>query len=370
MPSDPRPADAAFKSWFNAARYRSLAAELAKLSPTFNRRRFLDLTLEGLERRELMDRVRQVAIAFEAAQPGTYREKVALLCKLAPRLEHGFVGVSLCDFVARYGLDDPDTSLDALRRLTRYGSAEFAVRPFLQRDLPGTLAVMQQWARDPDEHVRRLASEGSRPRLPWGVRLSALIADPRPTAPILEALKADPSLYVRKSVANHLNDLSKDHPQWVLDCVAGWDRSDARTAWIVARGLRTLVKQGDPRALTLQGVNVAAAPHLRVDAFAVRPSRLRLGQTLELQAVVGSDASSPERIVVDYVVHYPRASGATSRKVFKWTVLTLASGERATLTKRQVIRDFSIRRHHPGQHRVELQLNGQRLAESGFMLRR
>ena len=136
---------------------------------------------------------------------------LAILERLAPRLDHRFVSLILPDYVALYGLDDPARSLDALRFFTTFGSAEFAIRPFLRRDLTGTLATMERWARDEDEHVRRLASEGSRPRLPWSFRLDALVADPSPTAPILDALNADPSLYVRKSVANHLNDITKDH---------------------------------------------------------------------------------------------------------------------------------------------------------------
>src|SRR5690606_24232423 len=137
------------------------------------------------------------------------------------------------DFVARYGRDDPEYTLEALRFFTRFGSSEFGVRPFLRRDLEGTLAVMERWARDDEEHVRRLASEGSRPRLPWGLRLTELVRDPRPTGRILETLKRDPALYVRKSVANHLNDIAKDHPDAVIDRVKAWDRSHVGTAWIV-----------------------------------------------------------------------------------------------------------------------------------------
>src|SRR5436190_15245766 len=165
------------KHWFNAARYTAIADTVATLSPRFDRKRFLALALDGLAKRELMDRMRQTAIALGATLPGKYRDQLAVVLQLAPTLQHGFVGVALCDFVARFGLEDPVISLDALRQLTRHGSAEFAVRPFLARDLAGTLAVMETWARDSDEHVRRLASEGSRPRLPWGLRLTALIRD-------------------------------------------------------------------------------------------------------------------------------------------------------------------------------------------------
>lgn len=344
------------KDWFNAARYRALADELSALAPGFDRRRFLRLTLDGLEERELMDRLRRTTLAFDEATPGDFRRKVAILHELAPRIGHGFVGIWPCDYVATHGLNDPTFALDALRTLTRYGSAEFAVRPFLERDLTATLRVMRGWADDPDEHVRRLASEGSRPRLPWGRRLDALIADPSPTGPILEALKADPALYVRKSVANHLNDIAKDHPAAVLDRVEGWDRAEARTTWIVRHAIRTLVKRGEPRALALLGAG--AAPRVTIRTFTITPRRIRLGDTINLVAELTSESRRAQTLVVDYVVHYVRATGRPSAKVFKWTTRELAAGRTARLSKRQTVRDFSTRRHHPGHHRIELQING------------
>lgn len=357
-----------FKHWFNAARYTTIADAAATLAPRFDRKRFLRLTLEGLEERELMDRMRQTAIALGATLPGNYREQLEVVLRLAPTLEHGFVGVALCDFVARFGLDEPARSLDALRQLTRYGSAEFAVRPFLVRDLPGTLAVFERWSRNPDEHVRRLASEGSRPRLPWGLRLNALIQDPTPVTPILEALKADPAAYVRKSAANHLNDIAKDHPDWVIDRVTHWDRTDPRTAWIVNRALRTLIKRGHPPALDLLGFG--ATPKLRVDRFIASPRQLALGGKLTLELALASTTRNEQRLAIDYVVHYLKAHSRTFAKVFKWTVLSLPAKTMLTLTKTQRIQDFTTRRHHAGSHRIELQINGRRLAETAFLLTR
>lgn len=353
------------KNWFNPDRYRAIAADLGRLEPRFDAKRFLKLTLDGLGQRELMDRMRKTAVAAEAALPGSYRAKVAVLRAHAASTEHNFVGIWPCEFIALFGLDDPEFSLNALRDLTRHGSAEFAVRPFLVRDLHGTLTVMRRWATDDNEHIRRLASEGCRPRLPWGLRLAALVADPAPTAPILETLKNDPALYVRKSVANHLNDIAKDHPELVLDVVSAWDRRDARTAWIVKHGLRTLVKKGHPRALALFGAG--AAPKVRA-TIATSPRRIQIGDTIAFSAKIVSDSSRTQSLIVDYVVHYARASGRASAKVFKWTALDLAPGGSLELTKRQTIRDFTTRRHHAGRHRVELQINGRRLAETAFTL--
>lgn len=357
----------ALKHMFDAARYRRLADDLAAVAPRFDRRRFLDLTLAGLDDRALMDRLRQTTLACGAALPGTYAEKLATLRLLAPRLGHNFVGIFLSDFVATHGLADFDLSLDALKFFTRFGSAEFAIRAFLERDLDRTLTVMTAWASDPDEHVRRLASEGSRPRLPWGRRLPALVRDPSPTFPILTRLAADPSLYVRKSVANHLNDISKDHPERMLALVESWDRTHPPTAWIVRHAARTLIKKGHPRALRLVGVSGAA--RVNVAAFSVAPATLRLGETLALTARLTSTAKQSQRLVIDYVVRYARAGGRASAKVFKWTEADLAPGATLTLTKRQTIRDFSTRRHHAGRHPVDLQINGRLVASGAFTLR-
>lgn len=360
-------AAAQLKNWFDPARYRAIAKDVAALAPRFDRKRFLALTLDGLDARSLMQRVSQTAIALDAALPGTYREKLPALRGLAPKIQHGFVAIALCDFVARFGLDDFDASMEALHYLTPFGSAEFAVRPFLLREQVRTLAVMQQWARDRDEHVRRLASEGCRPRLPWGQRLPALVRDPAPLAPILETLKDDASLYVRKSVANHLNDITKDHPAWVLARIESWDRASPRIAWIAKRALRTLIKRGDPRALALFGAGAKATVRTSLVA---KPARLKLGDRLTLTAEIASTAKQSQRLVIDYIVHYARANDKTSAKVFKWTEFDLAPRATITLTKRQVIRDFTTRRHHAGKHVVELQINGRRVAETSFQLRR
>lgn len=354
------------KNWFNPDRYRTIAADLGRLEPRFDAKRFLKLTIDELERRELMDRMRQTAVAAEAALPGSYRAKVAVLRAHAASTGHNFVSIWPCEFIALFGLDDPGFSLDALRELTRHGSAEFAVRPFLVRDLQGTLTVMRRWATDDNEHVRRLASEGCRPRLPWGLRLAALVADPAPTAPILETLKNDPALYVRKSVANHLNDIAKDHPETVLDHVESWDRSNPHTAWIVKHGLRTLIKKGHPRALALFGSD--GKPRLAEMAFVCTPRRIQLGDTITLSATLTGSGRARQSLIIDYVIHYARAGGRSSEKVFKWTTIDLAPGETATLTKRQTIKDFSTRKHHPGEHTVELQINGRRLARCTFVI--
>ncbi len=365
MPAETAP-PAQLKDWFDATRYRSLAELLRSATAKFDAKRFLAATLDGLEERSLMQRLHQTAFAADSALPGSFRQKVAVLQKIAPRIGHDFIGIFLSDFVATFGLDDPAFSLEALRRFTRHGSAEFAVRHFLLRDLEGALHVMHGWTADPCEHVRRLASEGSRPRLPWGVRLQALVQNPEPTRRILDTLRDDPALYVRKSVANHLNDITKDHPEWVLDRLAAWDIAAAEhRRWIAKHACRTLIKRGHPRALTLFGFGKKPAV---TAGFTASPARLKLGGALTLTARIASTASQTQRLAIDYIVHYVRAGGGSSAKVFKWKEIELAPRATHDLVKKQTLRDFTTRRHYPGRHLIELQINGQRLAETRFVL--
>jgi 3-methyladenine DNA glycosylase AlkC len=335
-------------------------------SPKFDRAAFLSAASNGLDALSIMERVRHIADALHVAWSGDYAAALDTLRAMAPRLKHGFQAIAVTEYVARYGLDDFDRSMAALADLTRFGSAEFAIRPFLVLDSGRALGIMAGWAGSEDEHVRRLASEGARPRLPWAARVPALKADPTIAAPILETLKADPSLYVRKSVANHLNDIAKDRPDWLLDCLAEWPQDDPRTVWIVRHALRTLIKQGEPRALALIGVGHGAAVTVR--HFSVEPQTVRLGDRIAIAADLVSTAPGNQRLVVDYRIHYARAGGKTAAKVFKLKTFELAGGDTARLGIGQAIRDFSTRRHHPGRHEIDLIVNGQTMAHGAFDL--
>ena len=365
MPPEPSPPPQ-LKDWFDATRYRGIAKELASIAPKFRSDDFIKSVLDGLEQRSLMQRVHQCAVAVEVALPGTYQQKVRVLQKLAPRIGHEFVTIFLGDFVATYGLDDFDFSMEALKFFTVYGSAEFAVRPFILADQKRALQMMHAWTADPDEKVRRLASEGSRPRLPWGMRLQALVRDPEPTAKILEALKDDDSLFVRRSVANHLNDITKDHHDSVLQRLEAWDLQQEHLRWIAKHACRTLIKRGHPGALKLFGFGKKAEVTAKLEAS---PSRLELGQRLTLTATLTSTSGRVQRLAIDYVVHYVKASGGSAEKVFKWTEIDLPAHAEIELVKSQVVRDFTTRKHYAGRHRVELQVNGQRVSETMFDLR-
>lgn len=369
----PMPASApdlapSLKDWFDPPRLRHIAHEVATLHPAFDQKHFFKLALADLDTLSLMQRLRRTTESLHATLPASYPAALKILRALAPRLNHSFVGLILPDYVAQYGLQHFDLSLAALKFFTPFSSAEFAIRPFLRQDLPRTLAVMETWSRDENDHVRRLASEGCRPRLPWSFRLDPLIADPTPVLPILENLRADPSLYVRKSVANHLNDITKDHPTWVLDLLHGWPLAESpHTTWIARHALRTLIKKGDPRALTLIGASGKA--EVKISRFTITPDNIQLGQKIRLTLHLESTSPKPQRLVVDYALHYVKKSGTTSAKVFKWKEFTLAPGETVTLTRQQTIKDFTTRLQHPGHHAIDLLINGSPLAQSSFHLK-
>ena len=357
----------ALKEIFNAARIRHIATETQAVFPAFDRKKFVAAALYGLEQLSLLQRLRHVTEALHESLPADYPAALDILRSLAPRLNSAFVAMVLSDYVALYGQADFKRSMAALKEFTRYGSSEFAVRPFLVADQARTLRVMVTWAGDADDHVRRLASEGCRPRLPWSFQIESLRRDPSPVRPILEKLRSDPSLYVRKSVANHLNDITKDHPDWVLTLLSAWPKDDAHCQWIIRHGLRSLIKKGHRGALAAIGAD--GAPALDVLKLQVQPVAVTRGDTIILSVLLRSRAMQSQRLVVDYAVHYQKRGGGAAPKMFKLKLLTLAAGAEVALSRSQVIRDFTTRTHYDGRHEIEVFVNGVALGRTAFELR-
>lgn len=354
------------KEMFNRAYFERLAQEVEVAASGVKRVALLKDLLDGNEERELNARMRYASNTLRKHLPQDFRKAIAVLKKVAPRMPKGYTALLYPDFIGLHGLSDPSFSLEALKHFTSFGSSEFAVREFFRQDPKGTLKVMRSWAEDESEHVRRLASEGSRPRLPWSFRLDAVLKDPKLTTPILERLRADGSLYVRKSVANHLNDFSKDHPSYMLDVLRSWDRTHPHTAWIAKHASRTLIKAGNEDALSLFAFDSKVKVH--VEALELSPKRLKLGETLAFSFTVVSEAAREQQLVIDYAIRYRKAGGASSRKVFKLKEVVLGPRASHDITKRQRFIDLSTRKHHPGEHVVEVQVNGRVMAEASFIL--
>lgn len=254
------------------------------------------------------------------------------------------------------GTDAFDDAMQLLAELTGRLTAEFAIRILLRHDLDRALATMLAWTGSPDEHVRRLASEGARPYLPWAVRVPEILARPGATIPILDALCLDESEYVRRSVANHLNDLSRDHPALVVETAERWSEAGtASTPALVRHALRTLVKRGDPGALAVLGF---APANIEIDGPHLDRTVVDWSGEVRFSAVLRNAGAETARIAVDYVLHHRRANGRLSPKVFKLTTAELAPGEERRVERTHSFRPITTRRYYPGEHGIALQVNG------------
>jgi len=249
-----------------------------------------------------------------------------------------------------------DDALSLLAELTSRLTSEFAIRALLRHNLPRALSIVQTWTRSDDEHVRRLATEGTRPYLPWSTRVPGIQSSPSLTIPILDALYRDESDYVRRSVANHLNDHSRFNASLVVETAARWlDAPDPTTAALVKHALRTLVKRGDLGALELLGFGAAT---LDVTGPALSLEEVPLGGTITFTGSIRNTGTAAAKLAIDYTVHHQKANGTQTGKTFKLASQTLAPGDSLDLVKQHSFRAITTRRYYPDAHAIELQING------------
>jgi 3-methyladenine DNA glycosylase AlkC len=296
--------------------------------------------------------------------PQDYREALAILLKVERHVT-GFDHLLFADFVERFGVDDFDASMPALEVFTR-SSAEFAIRAFLRRYPERGFAQMRAWAGHEAEGVRRLASEGCRPRLPWGTALQELKRDPAPILPILERLKDDPSEYVRRSVANNLGDIAKDHPELAIEIGERWMKQEPSRAPLVKHALRHLLKKGNRRALHLFGVGAGVS--IEVVRLSITPKRVKLGGAATLRVQLHSTKKRAQRLRLEYAIGYARPSGRPGGKVFKIADVVLAPGGSLEFTRKLSFVDRTIRTHYAGRHTLTLIVNGQAHEDLAFAL--
>ena len=279
-----------------------------------------------------------------------------------------FAAWPFIDYVAEYGIDHPETALPLLRKLTGLFSAEFAIRPFIINHHKVSYRHLQAWIHDDDYHVRRLVSEGTRPRLPWGQRLPGFCKDPSPVLALLEQLKDDVSESVRRSVANNLNDIAKDNPDQVISTCRRWKKNaSSERQWIIRHATRSLVKSGHPGIFGLLGFTVN--PRVNIEQMKLERGRIKLGESLAFSAQVISSSQQKQKLVIDYAIHHVKANGARKPKVFKLGEKTLAPGESITVSKTHAIRLITTRKYYAGVHAVELLINGKPSGSLEFELK-
>ena len=354
------------KSFFSPALIRRLAADVARVHPPFPARTFVNRACRGLDELELLDRGKHIARALAGCLPA-YPEAIAiLLASLGPEhAEEELLGVGMAPFfylphtifVAEHGLEHFELSMRAQYELTKRFSAESSIRAYLTREPERTLAVLRRWTRDANAHVRRLVSEGTRLRLPWAARVPWLDGHPEEVLALLERLKDDATTLVRRSVANSLNDLGKVHPELLARTCAAWLKgaSPERRA-LVEHALRSAIKRGDPKALKLLGYGRAAAVSLEEVRF--EPRRVAIGERVKVRFILRSRSARAQELLVDLAVHFVKARGHASAKVFKLKRILLPPRGRMHLETRVSLAVHTTRKPRPGRHAVDVLVNG------------
>ena len=322
----------------------------------------------------LMDRGRRLSVVLGQFLPSDFRQAAPLLVQTMGRpmgldtrgepvapgdVASSFYHLPHSMYIAEHGLDHLPEAMQAQHALTQRFTAEFSLRPFLQAHTQATLAHLSEWASDPNAHVRRAVSEATRPRLPWAARLSDFVRDPSPVLPLLARLRDDSSSYVRRSVANHLNDIGKDHPELLTGMARQWlDDAPvpASRQALLRHALRTAIKRGDAQALALFGHGQASV--LQMHSAYITPSKTRIGDSVTLHCTLHNPSAQAASALADWRVFYVKANGTLSPKVFKGSTVQIGAHGHGVLEKTLSLRQMSTRTHHPGRHTVEIVLNG------------
>ncbi len=347
-----------------------LSAEISKVYPDFPAAKFNSLVFDKTwPRRELKQRMRHITECLGKTLPENYSSALDILMKARPRMTGpkyvGFANICLADFVEVYGLDHYAASIPALEVFTVESSSEFAVRPFIVKYPDLMMKQMLTWAHHPHEHVRRLASEGCRPRLPWAMGLPEFKKDPSPVLPILDALKNDPSEFVRRSVANNLNDIAKDHPDLVLKIAARWKGHSPETDRLIKHACRTLLKKGNTKALEYFGLRKPKG--VKIHELKLNAASIKIGGKLSLTFSVYTPKT--QKLRIEYTIGFLTGSGKVSTKIFKIAEKKLIGRNSHIFTRSHSFRDRTIRKHTAGNHTLAIVVNGHILTKKEFNLR-
>ncbi|MCF6235590.1 MAG: DNA alkylation repair protein [Gammaproteobacteria bacterium] len=370
-----------FKNSFNTKIIKGMAEHFLSAWPEFDRVGFVETATHHLDALELKERSNQIAEAMAQYLPCNFEKSgEIILASLTPDDDGDISGITVTSdgiagwaimpmthYVGLHGADNLELAMNLLKELTKRFTSEFGIRFLLQEKQDETLEILNQWTNDKSRHVRRLVSEGTRPRLPWAMQLSAFVKDPTPLLPLLEALKDDSEEYVRRSVANSLNDIAKDHPDLVAEIAEGWllDANKAREK-LVRHACRTLIKQGHKKALKALGYG---QPNVKLNHLVVLTPTVDFGQKLIFELSLTSMSQNAQPLIIDYIIHHKKANGEMTPKVFKWKNITLHPEKTITVQKKHAIKKVTTRVYYPGEHRIEIMVNGVSQAITDFELR-
>jgi len=369
-----------FKNLFNRELIRAMADHLGRHCPDFVASEFRNFAIKGLDDLELKERSDHIVEALTQFLPKSFDQAAPVLMASLMQdppddlyevktSESGIAGWAIMpmgQYVALHGQKHFGISMQLLEAMTSRFTSESAIRPFLIEQPVKTLAQMLDWTRSGNRHIRRLASEGCRPRLPWSMQLTEFVKDPGPLLSILEALKNDEAEYVRRSVANNLNDIAKDHPDLVAGIAGEWlvdaDKDQQR---MVRHACRSLLKQGHEQTLKALGYT---EPRLSIGDISITTPLVNLGGYLEFEIDLQSLSEVPQLLMIDYIIHHKKANGGTTPKVFKWKNLTVAPNASPHYHKRHAIRKITTREYYAGTHFLEIQINGKSFGKTDFEL--
>ena len=353
------------KNAYNQCYIERLADSIKKSWPAFDCALFVSCVMDSeWESKELKARMKHISVTMHKCLSLPFDRAIKILLEAGQGFG-GFEGMFFPDYVEQFGENDWDLSISALETLTQYSSSEFAVRPMIIRDSSKMMAVMLGWASHQNYHVRRLASEGCRPRLPWAMALPEFKNDPQLILPILDKLKQDDSLYVRRSVANNLNDIAKDNSDTVLEWCSNNIGRHPDTDWIIKHGCRTLLKQANPEAMRLFGY--ADSSLVLVEDLAIENKRLAIGDELKFSFRLSTNREQLSKLRVEYIVDYVKANGRRSPKVFKSSESDYIQSE-ILFERKHSFRQMSTRKHYPGEHKLSIRVNGDIKASTCFSL--
>jgi 3-methyladenine DNA glycosylase AlkC len=361
------------KNMYSRTYFNTLCPVLMSVIPQFDSKKFIRKIFSSQwPSLELKQRVRHISVSLHDFLPKDFEKAAQLLVQLSNKLlndgirEQSFTSIFIPDYIEVYGLDHPEVSLKALGEITKLVSAEFAIRPFILRYPDKTMKYMTDWSKSKHASVRRLSSEGCRPRLPWAMGIPFLKKDPSSILPILENLKADPSEYVRRSVANNLNDIAKDHPGLVLTIADQWKRSHPDTDWILKHGCRTLLKRGDSAALLLHGFKPESKFELK--QLSVSAKEIRIGEGFDLSFSIRSKETEESSFRIEYKINFLTSSKKRSTKIFRVTERILKPNEVVAFSRRHSFKNLTTRKHFPGKHSLTIVVNGQNAKSVNFQL--